>query len=476
MTSADPRGVHMADDIATLMAELAAARTERQAALDQREWLALDNLLLARRTAEAERQLEQARATAMGLPGLLGWQSASPSMDTEMAAELEARATENVQLQYALFEMQRDHKRMRNEEGQRHAVCVAVLCQALVEAEAIIERQGTMAAAAASAALVAEQEREEQHARMDAMHVLCQELKRQCATAIDEVESSAQVVARLKERELVHRRWRTKLQHAWRLEQDRAIAAEEARQQEAVVAAMHAVRAAAANDAQGRNAESCQEPFDEPSPSAAPATLESEEPDWLSAAAEAMTNLSPSSVGDGGACSAVGGYEAEGTNSTPSEASVLDLRAALAEEKAARGEAEARAQAANEELAISSQRFQQQIALLSDALADLQAKDTERRRRQQARGQRTRGELAGAHQHTTHSTADAVIAPEAITGLAYANVGVRGFASWAVGTVGSVGSAAVDTVAGTAEAMAGVSAAPLRALEGLGESMAMRKR
>ena len=97
-----------------LLVSLVCARHERQAAVDQAERLALENLMLARRAAELERRLEDLRAAnaSSGLSGLLGWSAPPPSHD-DLDAELQARADENLQLQHAIFEQQREHEQQR---------------------------------------------------------------------------------------------------------------------------------------------------------------------------------------------------------------------------------------------------------------------------------------------------------------------------------------------------------------------------
>ena len=70
------------------------ADIERQ--LEASEYLALDNVLLARRAAEAERQLERERASREGATSImgamfLGWSSAREQSEEDTAVELRAR-------------------------------------------------------------------------------------------------------------------------------------------------------------------------------------------------------------------------------------------------------------------------------------------------------------------------------------------------------------------------------------------------
>ena len=171
------------------------------------------------------------------------------------------------------------------------------------------------------------------------------------------------------------------------------------------------------------------------------------------------------------------------------------LRAALWEADASRTAAERRADIATEELVLSSERFQQQIGMLSDVLAEQHAKEEIRRIRQlELREQRAAAERAAAagvraaaapsvplrqqhaqKQHEQQRQQQQALVPAAdadradklfvaIDEVAAAG-GMRGLASWAVDTVGSVSSAAVGTAT-----------APLTALGGLGgltESMSV---
>ncbi|KOO22385.1 hypothetical protein Ctob_003537, partial [Chrysochromulina tobinii] len=245
----------MADE--GLLVSLVCARHERQAAADQAERLALENLMLARRAAELERRLEDLRAAnaSSGLSGLLGWSAPPPSHD-DLDAELQARADENLQLQHAIFEQQREHERQRKLHMHLCDADMALLRRALGEAEEEAEN-----ARAGIAAAIAERvrERTEQRANVDALHAVCYELQLKCKTTLDELDENTKLIERLRERDLEHQ--------------------------------------------------------------------------------------------------------------------VAALRAALLEADASRTAAERRADIATEELALSSERFQQQIGMLSDALAEQNAKE-----------------------------------------------------------------------------------------------------
>ena len=85
---------------------------ELHRALKQNEYLRLDNVLLARRAAQMERQLEMAtRATNVSLIGsLLGWSAPEKDDLGDALAEVDARLEENAKLQHAFLEQQRDHQ------------------------------------------------------------------------------------------------------------------------------------------------------------------------------------------------------------------------------------------------------------------------------------------------------------------------------------------------------------------------------
>ena len=120
-------------------------------AIDSSEFLALDNLLLARRAAEAEQQLERERRRASGggtsIMGslLLGYSSAKEQQELDAAAELRARADENVQLQHALFEQQRESQAALRAQAVRGGAYLSLLTRALGEVE--VEMQIGRAAA-----------------------------------------------------------------------------------------------------------------------------------------------------------------------------------------------------------------------------------------------------------------------------------------------------------------------------------------
>jgi hypothetical protein len=478
----------MADE--GLLVSLVCARHERQAAVDQAERLALENLMLARRAAELERRLEDLRAAnaSSGLSGLLGWSAPPPSHD-DLDAELQARADENLQLQHAIFEQQREHEQQRKLHMHLCDADVALLRRALGEAEEEAEN-----ARAGIAAAIAERvrERTEQRANVDALHAVCYELQLKCKTTLDELDENTKLIERLRERDLEHRRWRARLRHAWRDEQARA---------EAEAAALAAAQAA-----------------DAAAPATAPVAA-ADELRLLAHAAEVLSEGERGGGGEGGGGKGGGGEggggeggcgeggrgrsrQAARVSSSATGGSTLGvgievaaLRAALLEADASRTAAERRADIATEELALSSERFQQQIGMLSDALAEQNAKEEVRRMRQlELREQRAAAERAAAagvraaaapslplrqqHAQKQHgqqqrqeqlalvpaADADRADKLKAVDEVAAAG-GMRGLASWAVDTVGSVSSAAVGTAT-----------TPLTALGGLGgltESMSV---
>jgi hypothetical protein len=485
----------MADE--GLLVSLVCARHERQAAVDQAERLALENLMLARRAAELERRLEDLRAAnaSSGLSGLLGWSAPPPSHD-DLDAELQARADENLQLQHAIFEQQREHEQQRKLHMHLCDADVALLRRALGEAEEEAENARAGIAAAISERV---RERTEQRANVDALHAVCYELQLKCKTTLDELDENTKLIERLRERDLEHRRWRARLRRAWRDEQARA---------EAEAAALAAAQAA-----------------DAAAPATAPVAA-ADELRLLAHAAEVLSEGERGGGGEGGGGKGGGGEggggeggggeggeggeggrgrsrQAARVSSSATGGSTLGvgievaaLRAALLEADASRTAAERRADIATEELALSSERFQQQIGMLSDALAEQNAKEEVRRMRQlELREQRAAAERAAAagvraaaapslplrqqHAQKQHRqqqrqeqqalvpSADAHRADKlsgAIDEVAAAG-GMRGLASWAVDTVGSVSSAAVGTAT-----------APLTALGGLGgltESMSV---
>ena len=469
----------MADE--GLLVSLVCARHERQAAVDQAERLALENLMLARRAAELERRLEDLRAAnaSSGLSGLLGWSAPPPSHD-DLDAELQARADENLQLQHAIFEQQREHEQQRKLHMHLCDADMALLRRALGEAEEEAEN-----ARAGIAAAIAERvrERTEQRANVDALHAVCYELQLKCKTTLDELDENTKLIERLRERDLEHRRWRARLRRAWRDEQARA---------EAEAAALAAAQAA-----------------DAAAPATAPVAA-ADELRLLAHAAEVLSEGERGGGGEGGGGKGGGGEGGGGEGGcgrsrqaarVSSSATggvgieVAALRAALLEADASRTAAERRADIATEELALSSERFQQQIGMLSDALAEQNAKEEVRRMRQlELREQRAAAERAAAagvraaaapslplrqqHAQKQHgqqqrqeqlalvpaADADRADKLKAVDEVAAAG-GMRGLASWAVDTVGSVSSAAVGTAT-----------TPLTALGGLGgltESMSV---
>ena len=356
---------------------------EIEKALNASEFLALDNVILARRAAEAERQLERERCGHTGgtsIMGalLLGWTSAKEQQELDAAAELRARADENVQLQHALFEQQHEAQRSQHAQAVRGGACVSLLRRALAETEAELEVERTAMIAAAT-----EHARGRNEARqsLEALHSVCRELRERCASALDELEASGATIASMRVRESEHAKWAKQVKEAWAREQrDRQAEQEKQKHMEMLIDRQRSEaadalvgEAAAARDADeagGARADGDGRAAAEPE----------REPDWLADAARAVS-LSALVDGSGHESGEEGGGEEDGGEAP--------LRAMLQTERAARGVAEARlglaerrAAAAEEELALSSERFQQQIATLSDALAELHAKEDARRRRQ----------------------------------------------------------------------------------------------
>ena len=427
-----------------ILPALALARHERQAALDRAECLAMENLLLARRAAEAERHLEEFRAarSSGSLSALLGWSSSLP-IDATMEAELRARTDENLQLQHAIFEQQREHVAQLNHNLLQSQANVTLLLESIADAE----RDAALAWASYHRVKI-EQEREAgaHLANTAALRRICDELSCKCASTLDELQESASIIERLRERDHDHRRWRARLARAWRAEQERANA-------EAVSTTLQPETGVESNCKLVSAVDAIEEQPSALTVVGSVSSLSSDttaaEPAWLAAAAEdVLSNLrhggclirddccdtlrvDTSSTTYQPAHNLAGGSHADTTLADPAggedTARVIEptharpeagqyhcldgahasacsnRRANLDEALAARAEAEARANAAEEELALSSERFQQQIGILSDALAEMHAKEDKRKRRQQElREQRAQDSSSGIHRQQQH--------------------------------------------------------------------------
>ena len=196
-----------------LLAELSAVRSAHAGLRDRCDYLALDNLLLARRADEAERLLAEERrcaATSGPIGSLLGWAPPVPA-DEDIVAALQARAEENVKLQHALFEQHRTHSRAHSVESLQRYACVRTLQRALAEAEA---EAAALRSAMAALTSGRERERTAQRADLDGLRAICVELQQRCTAALDEVESNAELITRLRDRDREYRRWRTRLRRA----------------------------------------------------------------------------------------------------------------------------------------------------------------------------------------------------------------------------------------------------------------------
>ena len=341
---------------------------------DENEFLALDNLMLARRTAELEKRLELATlrdSTGGGslTRALFGFSSSAQQQLLEDAAtQLHARADENLQLQHMLFEQQRDALAERERQVAAAAAAELALRATLADTEAEETRVRTKAAAeAADAARVIG----EQRSNIDSIHSVCLELRLKCEATLDDLEASNAAVDVLRQRDAEHQEWRARVRVAWQRElQERA--EQEAEAQKALDAPRDAEAAAAAAAASSTNST--------PPPTPAQVAAEAPEPDWLEAAGRAVslpyiTEALDSNDGTTEASSSL--LLPEGENDPDK------LRTALVAERARREAAEAKAVTMEEELALSNARFQQQIAMLSDALTEMHAKEEARKKRQQ---------------------------------------------------------------------------------------------
>jgi hypothetical protein len=389
--------------------------------MQENEYLALDNLLLQRKTAEMERRLEIAtlRNTPAGslVGSLFGFPSAQQDRALhDSAVALQARADENLQLQHELFEQRRQHAAENEAYAETSAALERTLRHALAETES--ELRDVQAVAAADAE-EAERQLAEQRSNLESLHGVCLELRLKCAATLDELEASHGVVARLRQRDAEHQEWRARVRRAWRREQQERNEAEARRllgeQQGAaplhpptdelamsgtsvasagtqVASQASASAAGAAEGEGGTNGRRSSRDSDASSSTATPAdgtstaggaspALAAEEspPAWLAAAERAVslpyiTEALDSNDGTTDDSSALLCPEGE-TDPTV-------LRSALAAERARREAAEARAEQAIEELKLSSARFQQQIAMLSDALSESHSKEEARKKRQ----------------------------------------------------------------------------------------------
>ena len=368
---------------------LAVAAEEIQNLHEQREYLALDNLLLARRMAEAERKLEAAAKGSGLFSRLFAPSSSSAELLDAASAHLDARTDENVQLQHALFQQQLEHTRALAQSRSGRQAEVDLLRRELSEAEAEAEVERVAGAASAAAA---EHQLRAQQSQLDRLCATCLELRARCEATMSELDVSNRANARLRERDEAHQQWRARLRRAWRREQAECLAraeAEEARRWEGVEEEAQSVLGStpAEADVDGR---AMAELADTHGHAAV-------EPAWLSAAAAAVSLSDMDGDGragggggggdddddardDGSSSRAGGGCSGEGLRDVP-PSDTSALRAELAAERERRVRAEAAAADVEAELHLSGQRFQQQIALLSEALAEAHQKEDARRRR-----------------------------------------------------------------------------------------------
>ena len=191
----------MTAEVLALREAVALARHDRRQALLAREKLALDNVLLAQRAANAERQLAAAQEPGR-LSSLLGWGRSAPGGDP-VADELAARADENVQLQHALFGQQRESEQALATQDREMRVASSLLRAELAAAEG-----AALQAAAEAERTGFERGRANQRAAIDELHAVCLELRLRCASMVDELEANAESLQRHREREAAHRRWR----------------------------------------------------------------------------------------------------------------------------------------------------------------------------------------------------------------------------------------------------------------------------
>ena len=195
------------------------ADIERQ--LEASEYLALDNVLLARRAAEAERQLERERASREGATSImgamfLGWSSAREQSEEDTAVELRARADENLQLQHALLEQQREAQSALHTQAVRGGAYLSLLRRELDEVEAQLAAGRAELKRATDEHTRGQQESKQS---LEALHGVCRELRSKCASTLDELEASGQTVAKLKQRDAEHQQWKAKVKEAWAAEQ-----------------------------------------------------------------------------------------------------------------------------------------------------------------------------------------------------------------------------------------------------------------
>ena len=389
---------------------------ELHRALEQNEYLRLDNVLLARRAAQLERQLEAAMARPSGgrlISTLLGQPVAQNQELADALAEVDARLDENMKLQHAFLEQNMEHNQRVAELMAQHRAQTRLLCASLREAEAEAEcRAAAAAAATREHSRVTEQHRNKIHT----LNAVCLELRSKCASAFDELEVANKMVLRLRERDAEHEAWRARVRRAWKVEQQQQQQQQrqQQKQQQKQQKPKHEQREDATRQEESRECDKQRLPHqrweevdeqhdvEDPRPSASsspesiarsPPSSPSKEPAWLSAAAD----LLGSSMGD--ALSSPYSAEAVETSARDPHATTatvdstineddgetacdLDgLRAALRAERAERVVADERARLVREELSLSTARFQQQIATLSDALAEMHAKEQARRKK-----------------------------------------------------------------------------------------------
>lgn len=399
----------------------------------ENEYLALDNLLLQRKTAELERRLEIAamQNTAGGsfVGALLGFPKVQDRALVDSAAELQARADENLQLQHELFEQRRKQASEAAALEKKRAALERTLRQALAEAEAELKEARVQAAAEA---VGAEKQLAEQRANLESLHAVCMELRLKCASTLDELEASQGMISKLRQRDVEHQEWRARVRRAWRREQQerneleakrllQEQAAEPVAKPPAEAAAVSAAAVAAASRSNGHTLSSGggSEGGDEGSGggregrsskdgdanvasadaaaaedlavagSRSPRTdahAESERradseaaPAWLQAAERAVSlpYITEALDSNDGTTE-----ESSALLCADDETDPVALRTALVAERARREAAEAKAEQLTEELKLSSARFQQQIGMLSDALSEMHAKEEARKKRQ----------------------------------------------------------------------------------------------
>ncbi len=440
---------------------LALARHDRRVALAAREKLALDNVLLAKRAAEAERQLAFTQEPGR-LRALLGL--GSPRADAETLAELHARTDENAQLQHSFFDERRRHEEALADMAQQMDLTASLLRGEVRGAE-----EGGERAAGAAADEGYTRGRADHRKALNDMQGVCLELRLKCAQLVDELEVANEAIGKYKEREGKVRKWKAQLRESyerWNREHEERLA-HEARRADELESQLRSEQAARREEGRARVAATPRAggasrtpspprpstPPDE-APTPPPQLPSVNEPEWLKEVRErpvpwpsapdhllpptppthpsrppqagSFLLTSPDGDGDDGGVESPAAADDGAMPVRRGGAAHQYLRERLAAEEARREEAEAAAEAAREELQLSSERFQQQIALLSDALAELNAKEEARRRRQQQlREQRARESGAPAPQTPQRPAAGRSADGDA------GGSGVLGLASWA---------------------------------------------